>query len=180
MKNPFDSMFGRLVVTTVGLLVLVHLTSLLLIEQSRASLAALHISRVVEAAASMGERESGGDRSVADILGISFADLKQLPAADAQRFRGDTNGPIERQCGTCCRRAPTWQWTATARCACSPRAACAASMLPQADVPLYRFTGALALTLAFAVVVAVMLAWRFNGTVRDLAARRASIARAFM
>jgi two-component system osmolarity sensor histidine kinase EnvZ len=53
-------------------------------------------------------------------------------------------------------------------------------MLPQADVPLYRFTGALALTLAFAVVVAVMLAWRFNGTVRDLAARRASIARAFM
>lgn len=97
MKNPFDSMFGRLVVTTVGLLVLVHLTSLLLIEQSRASLAAFHISRVVEAAASMGGRESGGDRSVADILGISFADLKQLPAADAQRFRGDTNGPIERQ-----------------------------------------------------------------------------------
>ncbi|WP_176315029.1 ATP-binding protein [Burkholderia vietnamiensis] len=170
MKNPFDSMFGRLVVTTVGLLVLVHLTSLLLIEQSRASLAAFHISRVVEAAASMGGRESGGDRSVADILGISFADLKQLPAADAQRFRGDTNGPIERQLRHVLPSGTHVAMDGDGTLRVLPAGSARGIVLPQADVPLYRFTGALALTLAFAVVVAVMLAWRFNGTVRDLAA----------
>ncbi|MCM3468508.1 hypothetical protein M3643_13645, partial [Staphylococcus lugdunensis] len=97
MKNPLDTMFGRLVITTVGLLMLVHLTSLLLIERTRASLAAFHISRVVEVAAGMDGRGGDGERSGADILGISFVDLKQLPAADARRFRDDTNGPIERQ-----------------------------------------------------------------------------------
>lgn len=170
MKNPLDSMFGRLVVATVSLLVLVHLTSLLLIEQTRASLAAFHIARVVEAGASMVQQDSAGARSVANILGISFVDLKQLPAAEAQRFRGDTGGPIEWQLrhvlppGT--HVAMDDQGTLRVLPADSMRGI----VLPQADVPLSRFTGALALTLAFAIVVAVVLAWRFNGTVRDLAA----------
>ncbi|WP_199542057.1 ATP-binding protein [Paraburkholderia kururiensis] len=169
MKNPFDSMFGRLAITTVGLLVLVHLTSLLLIDRTRASLAAFHISRVVEAAASMGGQESG-ERSVANILGISFVDLKKLPAAEAQRFRVDTIGPIERQLRHVLPPGTHVAMDNDGTLRVLPAGSTRGIVLPQADVPLYRFTGALALTLAFAVVVAVVLAWRFNGTVRDLAA----------
>ncbi|RQU30628.1 HAMP domain-containing protein [Burkholderia cenocepacia] len=170
MKNPLDTMFGRLVITTVGLLVVVHLTSLLLIERTRASLAAFHISRVVEAAASMGGQGTDGERSVADTLGISFVDLKQLPAADAQRFRGDTNGPIERQLrhvlppGT--RVAMDDDGTLRVLQAGSTRGI----VLPRAEVPMSRFTGALALTLVFAIGVAVVLAWQLNRPIRDLAA----------
>lgn len=170
MKNPLDTMFGRLVITTVGLLVLVHLTSLLLIERTRASLAAFHISRVVEAAASMDRQDSRGERSVADTLGISFVDLKQLPAADARRFRGDTNGPIERQLrhvlppGT--RVAMDDDGTLRVLQAGSTRGI----VLPRAEVPMSRFTGALAVTLVFAIGVAVVLAWQLNRPIRDLAA----------
>ncbi|MBR8211491.1 HAMP domain-containing protein [Burkholderia cenocepacia] len=170
MKNPLDTMFGRLVITTVGLLVLVHLTSLLLIERTRASLAAFHISRVVEVAASMGGQGSDSERSGADILGISFVDLKQLPAADAQRFRDDTNGPIERQLrhvlppGT--HVAMDDDGTLRVLRAGSTRGI----VLPRAEVPLSRFTGTLALTLMFAIGVAVVLAWQLNRPIRDLAA----------
>ncbi|WP_175978485.1 ATP-binding protein [Burkholderia sp. BCC1047] len=170
MKNPLDTMFGRLVITTVGLLVLVHLTSLLLIERTRASLAAFHISRVVEAAASMDGQDGRGERSVTDTLGIAFVDLKQLPAADAQRFRGYTNGPIERQLrhvlppGT--RVAMDDDGTLRVLRAGSTRGI----VLPRAEVPMSRFTGALALTLVFAIGVAVVLAWQLNRPIRDLAA----------
>ncbi|WP_175976977.1 ATP-binding protein [Burkholderia sp. BCC1047] len=170
MKNPFDSMFGRLVITTVGLLVLVHLTSLLLIDRTRMSLAAFHISRVVEAAASMGEQDGGGERSVANILGIEFVDLKQLPAADAQRFRGDTHGPIERQLRHVLPPGTHVAMDSDGTLRVLPAGSTRGIVLPRAEVPLSRFTGVLALTLVFAIVVAVVLAWHLNRPIRDLAA----------
>ncbi|AMU10730.1 HAMP domain-containing protein [Burkholderia cenocepacia] len=170
MKNPLDTMFGRLVITTVGLLMLVHLTSLLLIERTRASLAAFHISRVVEVAAGMDGRGGDGERSGADILGISFVDLKQLPAADARRFRDDTNGPIERQLRHVLPPGTHVAMDDDGTLHVLPAGSTRGIVLPQAEVPLSRFTGALALTLMFAIVVAVVLAWQLNRPIRDLAA----------
>ncbi|MCA8306358.1 HAMP domain-containing protein [Burkholderia seminalis] len=170
MKNPFDSMFGRLVITTVGLLVLVHLTSLLLIDRTRASLTAFHISRVMEAAARMGEHDGGSERSVANILGISFVDLKQLPAAEAQRFRIDTLGPIERQLRHVLPSGIHVAMDSDGTLRVLPAGSTRGIVLPRAEVPLSRFTGVLALTLVFAIVVAVVLAWHLNRPIRDLAA----------
>ncbi|ALK33547.1 ATP-binding protein [Burkholderia plantarii] len=170
MKNPFDSMFGRLVITTVGLLVLVHITSLLLIDRTRASIAAFHISRVVEAAAHMNERVVESERSAASILGISFVDLKQLPAAEAQRFRKDTIGSIEQQLRHLLPAGTHVAIDSDGTLRVLPAGSMRGIVLPQAEVPLNRFTGALVLVLAFAILVAIVLAWRFNGMVHDLAA----------
>ncbi|MDP9650979.1 ATP-binding protein [Paraburkholderia caledonica] len=170
MKNPLDTLFGRLVITTVGLLVLVHLTSLLLIDRTRASLAAFHISRVVEAAASMSEQGGGSERSVANILGISFVDLQRLPAAGAQRFVNDTRGPMEGQLRHALPAGSHVAMDSEGTLRVLPAGSTRGIVLPQAEVPLSLFTDALALTLVFAIVVAVILAWQLNRPIRDLAA----------
>ncbi|MBC8751032.1 histidine kinase dimerization/phospho-acceptor domain-containing protein [Paraburkholderia sp. WC7.3d] len=170
MKNPLDTVFGRLVVTTVGLLLLVHLTSLLLIDRTRASLAASHISRVVEAGAQMSQQDTGHERSVADILGISLVDIHGLPPADGQRFLNDTIGPLEQRLRRVLPAGSHVALDSEGTLRVLPAGSSRGIVLPQAEVPLSRFTGVLALTLVFAIVVAVVLAWQLNRPIRDLAA----------
>ncbi|MGF6920557.1 ATP-binding protein [Paraburkholderia sp. 40] len=170
MKNPLDTVFGRLVVTTVGLLLLVHLTSLLLIDRTRASLAASHISRVVEAGAQMSQQDTGHERSVADILGISLVDIHGLPPADAQRFLNDTIGPLEQRLRRVLPAGSHVALDSEGTLRVLPAGSSRGIVLPQAEVPPSRFTGVLTLTLVFAIVVAVVLAWQLNRPIRDLAA----------
>jgi two-component system osmolarity sensor histidine kinase EnvZ len=81
MKNPFNTLFGRLATLTVGLIVAVHVTSLFVVDRDRGHIDAEHARRDVLLAVQAKHDGEAAARHVAQTLGIEY-----VPDADAIRL----------------------------------------------------------------------------------------------
>lgn len=169
MKHPLDSLFGRLALTTVALIVLVQATMLLLVDRSRASLDTLHVSRAVRAAMVVRDRDPALADAMAKAMGISFVGADHLIASGCPEPCSETNGPLESHLrpllppGThVVLDSIHTLWVRTDGHSYALR-------IPHALLPRSRFLGATAITLAMAVAAAVLLTWQMHRPIRDLA-----------
>ena len=55
MKNPFNTLFGRLALMTVSLIVLVHITAIVLVDRDRGQIDAGHAQRALLLAVEAGQ-----------------------------------------------------------------------------------------------------------------------------
>jgi len=170
MTNPFNTLFGRLACLTVGLVVVVHLTSLFLVEAARGHLAASHISGVVSLVNQSRQQRSVDARTVADTLGVATLDTNDPIAYGCPAPCENSMGPFERDLRHSLpagshvvfdsssgqlwvRYAGQDNWL----------------VLRDVNVPLRRFFGASAVMLVFAVMAALIGAWQFQQPLRRLA-----------
>ena len=72
MKNPFNTLFGRLALMTVGLIVLVHVTLLIIVDWERGQLDATHTQHAVQLAVQAEHDGVLAASSVAATLGVTY------------------------------------------------------------------------------------------------------------
>ncbi|AOK49271.1 MULTISPECIES: ATP-binding protein [unclassified Burkholderia] len=96
MKNPADTLFVRLALMTVGLIVAVHVLGIVLLDRERFALEVEQTRRAV--ALSVQARATGGElgRAVSSTLGASFVNVGDAAAYGCPASCADTNGPFER------------------------------------------------------------------------------------
>lgn len=178
MRNPFNTLFGRLALMTVSLIVLVHITSMLLVERDRSMLAVTQAARVLTLANQVQTKHRGALTAVQSLLGLSFIDPHAALAAGCPAPCTDTNGPFENKLRA---RLPAGSHVVTGGSTLwvrFPPASDAKGVDPSGNewialhnvvLPLSRYLGASTLTLALAIVVAVLGAWRLQRPLRHLA-----------
>ena len=170
MKNPFNTLFGRLALMTVSLIVLVHLTSMLMVERDRASLDVSQVSRVLSLAMLVRTKHNEASSAVAGILDLNYVDPHDAIAYGCPAPCTDTHGPYENNLrrhlppgshvvgaaddGTVWVRFPSGgDWIA----------------LHHIMLPFGRYLGASTLMLVLAIAVAVLGAWWLQRPLRQLA-----------
>jgi two-component system osmolarity sensor histidine kinase EnvZ len=170
IKRTFDTLFIRLSLMTIGLIVAVHFAALLLIDQARARIDAQRSIDYMVVAAQVRERDPVLSDQVAQTLGIQYVGVDKAIAAGCPAPCTDTNGPFEEALrprlgagshvvvepdngGVWVRKqnAPYW------------------IVMPAFMPPLSHFMGFSALTLLGAIIVAVVFAWQVQRPVRSLA-----------
>lgn len=163
MKNPLDTLFGRLSLMTVGLIVLIHLTAFEIVRRERGLIDADHARRAVLLAVQAEHDHSQFAADVKGTLGISYVapqntllfgcpapctnsegplevDLRRLLPAGSHVVFKDTTGDLwVRYAGE-----PMWL------------------KITALTLPLRRLLSASALMLAFAVVIALFGAWQIQ------------------
>ncbi len=173
MKLPFrplDTLFGRLSLMIVGLVVLVHVMALLLIDKERAKIDAQRSLNNLVIAAQVRERDPVLAEHVADTLGIHYVGVARAIEAGCPAPCTDTNGPLEESLrprlgeGSHVVVEPD-----TSSVWVRQRDAKYWIVMPGFMPPLSRFMGFSALTLVFAIVTAVIFAWQVQRPVRELA-----------
>jgi two-component system, OmpR family, osmolarity sensor histidine kinase EnvZ len=190
MRNPFNTLFGRLALMTVSLIVLVHITSMLLVERDRAMLAVTQAARVLTLANQVQTKHRGALTAVQSLLGLSFIEPHAAIAAGCPTPCTDTYGPFEKKLRE---RLPAGSHVVTGgntlwvqfppvsdakSDAKGDAKSDTKSAVPPGNewialhnvvLPLSRYLGASTLTLALAIVVAVLGAWRLQRPLRHLA-----------
>ncbi|WP_321945373.1 ATP-binding protein [Paraburkholderia sp. J10-1] len=168
MKRPFNTLFLRLAAMTVGLIVLLHVTFLLLVDRERATLEVMHVSQAVKTAVTVREHDAALSPLIASDLGIQY-----LPrTAAGTGCTGDcSNGmhPIENALSA---RLPAGSrvWARKdGMITVDVSGAPYTIVLPQGFMPPARFLSASLLMLVFAVVSALAFAWQLQKPVRALA-----------
>uniref|UniRef100_E1TH87 histidine kinase n=1 Tax=Burkholderia sp. (strain CCGE1003) TaxID=640512 RepID=E1TH87_BURSG len=170
MKNPFNTLFGQLALMTVGLIVIIHVTSLLLVDRDRGQLDTGHAQRALLLAV---EAQRSGAVTAAQIS----ATLGVVPinASDATPYGcpapcRDTSGPF--QSALRAKLPPGSEVVADAengnvwvRYAGNP----GWLKLENAILPARRFLGASAMMLVFAVMLALFGAWHLQRPLHRLA-----------
>lgn len=169
MKLPLDSLFGRLALTTVALIVLVQATMVLLVDRSRASLNTLHVSRAVRAAMVVRDRDPALAADMAKAMGISFVEADHLIASGCPEPCSDTNGPLESHLRPLLPPGTHVVLDSSRTLWVHTDGHTYALRIPHALLPLSRFLGATAITLVMAVAAAVLLTWQMHRPIRDLA-----------
>ncbi|MGU7773794.1 ATP-binding protein [Burkholderia sp. MR1-5-21] len=169
MKNPLDTLFGRLVLMTVGLLLLVHLTLMMMVDRDRAGLDALHMSHLVMAAQKVRERDPDLASDVARTMGISFVDADRLSATGCPSPCTDTNGPVETRLRHLLPAGSHVVVAENGTIWVRVSGAMYGIVIQSAMVPLSRLAIVSALMLMFAVVLAVVFAWHMQRPIRALA-----------
>ncbi|WP_322046419.1 ATP-binding protein [Paraburkholderia sp. J67] len=170
MKRTFDTLFVRLSLMTVGLIVAVHFMALLLIDQQRAKLDAQRSINNIVLAAQVRDRDDVLAEQVADTLGIHYVGVEHAVDAGCPGTCTDTYGPLEDSLRprlgqgshvvvdpdtsvVWVRRQNSSYWV----------------VMPGYMPPLSHFMGFSALTLIAAVAMAVIFAWQVQRPVRALA-----------
>ncbi|WP_183727667.1 MULTISPECIES: ATP-binding protein [Paraburkholderia] len=170
MKRTFDTLFVRLSLMTIGLIVAAHFAALLLIDQARARIDAQRSIDYMVVAAQVRERDPVLSDQVAKTLGIQYVGVDRAIAAGCPAPCADTNGPFEETLrprlgpgshvvvepdngGVWVRKQGASYWI----------------VLPAFMPPLSHFKGFSALTLIGAIIVAVVFAWQVQRPVRSLA-----------
>ncbi|MBU9598130.1 ATP-binding protein [Burkholderia multivorans] len=170
MKNPFNTLFGRLAILTVSLIVAIHVTSLLLVDRERGRIDAEHMLSGLRIAVEAKRDNATVASHVAAMLGMQF-----VPVADAIREGcpascTGTHGPLEHDLlqtmpagsvvsfdgatGSMWVRygnAPYWIY------------------MRHSNLPASRFIGSSLVTLALAIMVALLAAWQFQQPLHRLA-----------
>ncbi|WP_322095374.1 ATP-binding protein [Paraburkholderia bannensis] len=170
MKRTFDTLFVRLSLMTVGLIVAGHFMALLLIDQARARIDAQRSINTMVVAAQVREQDPALADQVARTLGIQYVGVDKALAAGCPAPCTDTNGPFEETLrpklgpgshvlvesdngNVWVRRQNASYWI----------------VIPAFMPPLSHFMGFSVLTLMGAVIVAVLFAWQVQRPVRALA-----------
>jgi two-component system osmolarity sensor histidine kinase EnvZ len=170
MKNPFNTLFGRLSLMTVGLVVLMHISARITLNDGRDMIDTAHTRRDILAAVRLKAMNSADAAGVAQALGVRYVNadraveegcpapcshantpfdhslLKELPAGSRVVSDGET-GSLWVRYGN----APYWM--------------CLSNLI----VLRFRFIGESAAALILALVVALIAAWRFQRPMTRLA-----------
>lgn len=170
MKNPFNTLFGRLALMTVGLIVLVHLTLLFLVDRERGHLEASHLEQAVTLAVQAEQDGEPAASHVAQTLGLSYVPASNAIEEGCPAPCTNTFGPLDQDLRD--RLPPGSQiifdydnGTVWVRYANNPDWL----KLQHAVLPGRRFLSASALMLALAVIIALLGAWYLQRPLHRLA-----------
>jgi two-component system osmolarity sensor histidine kinase EnvZ len=170
MTNPFNTLFGRLSLMTVSLIVLVHVTSMVLVDRERGQIDTGHAQRALLLAV---QAEHKGALSAAEIT--TTLGMSQINADDAIPYGcpapcQNTSSPFENDLRA--KLPPGSQvvaepdsGTVWVRYAGHP----GWLVLRDSVLPARRFLSASALMLVFAVIVALFGAWHLQRPLHRLA-----------
>ena len=170
MKNPFNTLFGRLSLMTVSLIVLVHITAIVLVDRDRGQIDAGHAQRALLLTIEAGSDGPLAASHVAATLGVSY-----VSAQDAIRYGcpapcENTSGPFEHDLRE---KLPTGSQvvsdgengTVWVHYAGNP----GWLKMQNATLPARRFLGASATMLVLAVIIALLGAWQLQRPLHRLA-----------
>ena len=170
MKNPFNTLFGRLALMTVGLIVLVHLTLLFLVDLERGQLETTHLENAVMLAVQAEQDGRPAASHVAQTLGLSYVPASKAIEEGCPAPCTNTFGPFDRDLRN--KLPPGSQvvfdssnGTVWVRYADNPDWL----KLQNAVLPGRRFVSASALMLALAVIIALLGAWYLQRPLHRLA-----------
>ncbi|MDN7431471.1 two-component sensor histidine kinase [Burkholderia sp. AU16741] len=167
MKNPFNTLFGRLATMTVGLIVAVHVTSLFVVDRERSQIDAEHARRAAMLAVQAKHDGEASARHVAQTL-----DIEYIAAADVGRS-GCPNGCTGSDAPDLLRRLPPGS-----RVVFQPRTGSLWIRygsepywlyMRNANLPGVRFLGSSLVMLVLAVCAALFAAWQFQRPLHRLA-----------
>lgn len=170
MTNPFNTLFGRLSLMTVSLIVLVHITALLLVDRERGQIDTSHAQRALLLAVQAEHDGALAASHVSAILGVSYVKANDAIASGCPAPCENTSGPFERDLRA--RLPPGSQVVSDAddgtvwvHYAGNPDWI----KMQNSMLPARRFLGASATMLIFAVIVALVGAWHLQRPLHRLA-----------
>ncbi|WP_080441437.1 ATP-binding protein [Burkholderia ubonensis] len=95
MKISIDTLFGRLAVLTIGLIIAVHVTSLLQIEREHLAYQARQTALIVALSAQTNAVKTDAGRAVASAFSLKFVPTKNAEVDSCTSPCTDTYGPVE-------------------------------------------------------------------------------------
>ncbi|MFM0527520.1 ATP-binding protein [Paraburkholderia strydomiana] len=170
MKNPFNTLFGQLALMTVGLIVIVHLTSLVLVDRDRGQIDTGHAQRALLLAVQSQRDGAVTASQVSAALGVSVINADNAIPYGCPAPCQDTTGPFQN----------------ALRAKLPPGSAVVADpesgnvwvryagnagwlKLESSMLPARRFISASAMMLVFAVILALIGAWHLQRPLHRLA-----------
>ncbi|MFM0439700.1 ATP-binding protein [Paraburkholderia strydomiana] len=170
MKNPFNTLFGQLALMTVGLIVIVHLTSLVLVDLDRGQIDTGHAQRALLLAVQSQRDGAVTASQVSAALGVSVINADNAIPYGCPAPCQDTTGPFQN----------------ALRAKLPPGSAVVADpesgnvwvryagnagwlKLESSMLPARRFISASAMMLVFAVILALIGAWHLQRPLHRLA-----------
>ncbi|MDE1179844.1 ATP-binding protein [Paraburkholderia sp.] len=170
MKNPLNTLFGRLALMMVGLIVIVHLTSMFVVDNERGAVDASHVRRNVEVAVKAEHAGVLDAEHIRKILDVTIVPASQRIAEGCPAPCINTTGPFDRDLRNALppgsnvvidgehgriwiRYGAESTWLRLDSAALTPR----------------RFLSASALMLVFAVMIALFGAWQIQRPMHRLA-----------
>ncbi|MGN8111288.1 ATP-binding protein [Paraburkholderia sp. 22098] len=170
MKNPFNTLFGQLALMTVGLIVIVHLTSLVLVDRDRGQIDTGHAQRALLLAVQSQRDGAVTASQVSAALGVSVINADNAIPYGCPAPCEDTTGPFQN----------------ALRAKLPPGSAVVADpesgnvwvryagnagwlKLESSMLPARRFISASAMMLVFAVILALIGAWHLQRPLHRLA-----------
>ena len=170
MKNPFNTLFSQLALMTVGLIVIVHLTSLVLVDRDRGQIDTGHAQRALLLAVQSQRDGAVTASQVSAALGVSVINADNAIPYGCPAPCQDTTGPFQN----------------ALRAKLPPGSAVVADpesgnvwvryagnagwlKLESSMLPARRFISASAMMLVFAVILALIGAWYLQRPLHRLA-----------
>lgn len=168
MRNPFDTLFGRLALLTTGLIVLVHVTAYVAVNHERNIIDTEHARRDVMAALRMKEIDGADAAGVAKALGVRYIGAEKIIEAGCPAPCDHTNTPFDRD--LLARLPAGSRVVSDTNGAVWVRYGSASFWLRLSDilVPSFHFFGQSAVTLVLALMLALVVAWQFQRPLRRL------------
>jgi two-component system osmolarity sensor histidine kinase EnvZ len=170
MKNPFNTLFGQLALMTVGLIVIVHVTALLLVDRDRGQIDTGHAQRALLLAVEAQRNGVVSASQVSATLGIVAINSSDAIPYGCPAPCRDTSGPFQNDLRA--KLPPGSQVVADpengnvwVRYAGNP----GWLKLENSMLPARRFIGASAMMLVFAVMLALIGAWYWQRPLHRLA-----------
>ncbi|MBU9189314.1 ATP-binding protein [Burkholderia gladioli] len=170
MKRTFDTLFARLALMAIGLVLVVHAIGLVLLDRERLRLEVEQTRRVIALSTQAQASGSALGLAVSAMLGTSFVDTRDAVAFGCPKPCTDTYGPFERHLReamppgthvvadghtrTLWARYPGAKYWIT---------------LPSTMPSVTRFIGASSLTMLVGIGLAIFGAWRIQRPLRRLA-----------
>ncbi|CAH2901893.1 MAG: Osmolarity sensor protein envZ (EC [uncultured Paraburkholderia sp.] len=170
MKNPFNTLFGQLALMTVGLIVIVHLTSLVLVDRDRGQIDTGHAQRALLLAVQSQRDGAVTASQVSAALGVSVINADDAIPYGCPAPCQDTTGPFQNALraklppGSAVVADPE-SGNVWVRYAGNP----GWLKLESSMLPARRFISASAMMLVFAVILALIGAWHLQRPLHRLA-----------
>lgn len=170
MKNPFNTLFGQLALMTVGLIVIVHLTSLVLVDRDRGQIDTGHAQRALLLAVQSQRDGAVTASQVSAALGVSVINADNAIPYGCPAPCQDTTGPFQNALraklppGSAVVADPE-SGNVWVRYAGNP----GWLKLESSMLPARRFISASAMMLVFAVILALIGAWHLQRPLHRLA-----------
>ena len=170
MKNPFNTLFGRLSLMTVGLVILVHICARVTLNDGRNMIDTEHARRDILAAVRLRAMNSDDASAVAQALGVRYVDPVRLIEEGCPMPCNHANTPFDR---SLLKELPDGSRVVSdgatgsvwVRYGDAPYWMCLSNLI----VLRFRFVGESAAALILALVVALMAAWQFQRPLKRLA-----------
>ncbi|XUW89948.1 ATP-binding protein [Burkholderia sp. M6-3] len=170
MKNPFNTLFGQLALMTVGLIVIVHLTSLVLVDRDRGQIDTGHAQRALLLAVQSQRDGAVTASQVSAALGVSVINADDAIPYGCPAPCQDTTGPFQNALRAKLPPGSTVVADPESGNVWVRYAGNAGWLkLESSMLPARRFISASAMMLMFAVILALIGAWHLQRPLHRLA-----------